>query len=98
MIHGMQDTTAPYDGSPDVKSVADAVAFWTEADGCVGAPENHVSPNGNIIVDDYKNCEDGSEVKLVTIVNGEHQWPTLEDQTHFPATQAIWKFFSLHAK
>jgi polyhydroxybutyrate depolymerase len=98
MIHGKQDTTCPYDGGDDAKSVADAVAFWTEADGCTGSPVHHVRPDGNIIVDDYADCAAGSEVKLVTIVNGQHQWPTLESQTEFSASEAIWKFFSRHSK
>jgi polyhydroxybutyrate depolymerase len=103
MIHGMDDTTLPYDGGfgthgATVKSVADAVAFWNAADGCTGSPLEHASPDFNIVVDDYKDCAPAGEVTLVTIANGGHQWPTPDDQTHFPASSAIWKFFSEHSR
>jgi poly(3-hydroxybutyrate) depolymerase len=104
MIHGQQDTSVLYDGGTDVipeldvLPVADAVSFWTEANGCTGTPMNQVSLDGNILIEGYTDCADGSEVRLVTIVNGGHQWPTLESQTKFPASEAIWDFFSRHSK
>src|SRR5262249_9367559 len=109
MIHGMQDTTVPYAGGEGTqggllkmnlgaKSVADAVSLWTATDSCTGTPTQLTSPDGNIIVDDYVTCENGNEVGLITIVNGKHQWATLQDQTQFSDTDAVWKFFSLHSK
>jgi len=36
-------------------------------------------------------------VTLITLVNGEHEWPTLQSAAHFPGTDAIWEFFSQHS-
>ncbi len=38
-----------------------------------------------------------SAVTLITLVNGEHEWPTLQSAAHFPGTDAIWDFFSQHS-
>lgn len=104
IVHGKDDTHIIYDGGQATegagkiyaKSVADAVAFWTQADGCTGAPQTETSADGNVITDDYTDCKDGSEVMLVTVINGRHEWPTAQGHTQFSATDAIWEFFSRH--
>ncbi|MFO1463248.1 MAG: PHB depolymerase family esterase [bacterium] len=102
IIHGMEDQAAPYDGGPGSKyvyaSVAEAVNFWTTADGCSASLPEKTSPDGNVIAKRYVNCTPGTEVQLFTIVNGEHQWPTLEGDTHFPGSDVIWNFFNRIAK
>ncbi len=105
IIHGKADTHVPYDGGQatagigklNTKSVADAVAFWTQADGCKGTAQPETSDNGNVIKNDYAECAAGSEVLLYTVVNGGHEWPTLQGHTHFSAADAIWDFFSRHS-
>src|SRR5581483_576550 len=105
IIHGKQDMNLPYNGGQATqgagklltKSAADAVAFWTQADGCTGTPQQETSGNGNVIKQDYTNCAAGTEVLFYTIVNGAHEWPTLQGHTKFSATDAIWDFFSKHA-
>jgi polyhydroxybutyrate depolymerase len=105
MIHGEQDPNVKYyggqgagDGNLYAKPVAEAVAFWTAADGCTGTPVTETSTDGNVITEDHTVCSAGSEVELVTIVNGLHEWPTLEGHTGFSATDAIWEFFARHSK
>jgi polyhydroxybutyrate depolymerase len=104
IIHGKADPNVLYNGGGPApgghhmtaKSVEDAVAFWTQADDCTGTPQETTSNDGNVIKTDYTSCAAGSEVLLYTIVNGKHEWPTLEGPTKFSATDAIWEFFSQH--
>jgi len=104
MIHGEQDTHVLYDGGVGVvdvlyaKPVSAAVDFWTSADACTGDPQEQTSTDGNVLTEDYTSCANGSEVELLSIVNGRHEWPTLEGHTGFSATDAIWDFFSRHSK
>lgn len=104
IFHGKQDKNVPYDGGVapqghhvNAASAADAVALWVQADGCTGVPQQQTSNDGNVIQHDYTSCAGGSEVLFDTIVNGEHEWPTLQGHTHFSATDAIWEFFSRHS-
>jgi len=98
IIHGMEDGAAPYDGGAGSKyyyaSAAESVAFWTTADSCSTPLPEKTSPDGNVIAKRYVGCTPGTEVEFFTIVNGEHQWPTLEGNTHFPGSDAIWSFFN----
>lgn len=103
MIHGLKDPNVLYDGGLgggqlqlDALPVSDQVNFWTEADGCTGSPLKATSADGNVITEDYQGCAAGSEVELITIVNGGHEWPTAQGHTHFSASDAIWDFFSRH--
>jgi len=103
LIQGKQDAVCPYDGgqgtNPDqwAKSAADTVAFWTQADGCTADPEITTSSDNNVITEDHAGCSVDSEVVLLTIVSGKHQWPTLQNDAHFDGSDAIWDFFSRHA-
>ncbi len=102
IIHGKADPNLPYEGGQATegagklitKSAADAVRFWTEADGCTGAPQQETSADGNVIQEDYTVCAAGNEVLFYTVVNGRHEWPTAGEHTRFSATDAIWEFFS----
>ncbi len=103
IIHGEKDTTVPYNGGLSAGilhltffSVADALAFWNKNDGCTQPPVKQTSNNGNILTQDFQGCQGGSEVMLVTIVSGVHEWPTLQDHAAFDGPAAIWDFFSRH--
>lgn len=105
IFHGEKDTTVPYNGGLSVGqlhlnyfSVADALAFWNKNNGCTRPPVKKTLNNGNILTEDFQGCADGSDVLLYTIVNGVHEWPTLQDHEAFSATDAIWDFFSEHAR
>ncbi|HEX5034990.1 MAG TPA: PHB depolymerase family esterase [bacterium] len=102
IVHGELDPNIPYDGGQGsgvgqlyVKSVADAVAFWTQADSCAGSAETTV--NGNVTVTRYGDCAEGSEVRHLKISDGYHEWPTAQGHTGFSATDAIWEFFQQHS-
>jgi polyhydroxybutyrate depolymerase len=101
IIHGKNDTVVLYEGGSagiDALSVTDAVTFWTTADQCLDTPEEQTSADGNVISTDYQGCAAGSEVMLYTIISGAHEWPKLTNRAHFSGTDAIWEFFSRHAK
>ncbi|MFO1519421.1 MAG: PHB depolymerase family esterase [bacterium] len=105
MIHGKQDATLPYEGGPsgvgehlEVKSAADAVAFWNQADVCAGSAQTQTSVDGNTITADYAACAFGSEVELITLVNGIHQWPNPGNPGEISGSDAVWDFFARHSK
>jgi polyhydroxybutyrate depolymerase len=78
IINGEKDPVVIYNGGPgkggdnfESMSVADAVAFWTKADGCSGTPVQESS--AIVSMEDYQTCADGSEVLLYSTVNGVHE-------------------------
>ncbi|MCL4394111.1 MAG: prolyl oligopeptidase family serine peptidase [Chloroflexi bacterium] len=82
-FHGTADQNVPYDGGAPTKqvdphsrvdqSVAYAMSFWTERDGCAAPPDREQS--GSIIHEQYAGCSNGTSVVLYTIVGGGHAWP-----------------------
>ncbi len=99
-FHGQQDHTIYYNGGGKFANlpVADSIAFWVKADGCASPPQKTTRQQGNLTIDDYDSCRDGSEVVLYTFVNGTHEWPTLQNNDQLSATDSIWKFFVKHAR
>jgi polyhydroxybutyrate depolymerase len=104
-FHGRQDHTVGYDGNgtyagnPDyVLPVATSIAFWVSKDGCASPPHKVTKQMGNLVIDDYKQCQGTNEVVLYTFQNGTHEWPQLSNNDHFNATDAIWEFFVNHPK
>jgi len=105
IFHGEKDTTVPYNGGVSLRfpklnffSVDDALAFWNRNNGCTQPPVKQTLNNGNVLTEDFQGCTAGSEVLLYTIVNGVHEWPTLQNHEAFSATDAIWDFFSKHSR
>ena len=100
-FHGRKDGTIYYDGGGkmvDCLSVADSIKFWVSADGCVSSPQKTTRPNDNLRIDDYGGCKDGSEVILYTFMNGTHEWPSLQNNDNFSATDSMWEFFVHHPR
>ena len=109
MINGTADTHVPYEGGtggnrpilPDRidNSVANAVDFWTTHNDC-GA--GVITESGNLSIDTYDNCADGSAVTLITVNGGGHEWyggrsgrpygGSPDDEVS--ATNVIWEFFA----
>ena len=112
-IHGLADSTIPFDGSrgdgpasidgPSIESVLEA---WRVTDGCGSAA---VSTAG-VVASSIAACAEGRTVELVTIADGEHGWPGAplkpgdpEEFRHQPsqaldATTTLWEFFVAHPK
>jgi poly(3-hydroxybutyrate) depolymerase len=84
IIHGMQDGYVLYNGgaSPNLSfphrwklSVADALSFWADADGCSEPPATAELVPGKLRETSYAHCAQGSTVKLLAIEDGDHSWP-----------------------
>jgi polyhydroxybutyrate depolymerase len=100
-FHGRKDGTIYYDGGGSMVNclpVADSIKFWVSADGCVSSPQKTTKPNDNLRIDDYGGCKDGSEVILYTFKNGTHEWPSLQNNDNFSATDSMWEFFVHHPR
>jgi polyhydroxybutyrate depolymerase len=115
-FNGLLDYRIPYDGgcatanytkgAYSYLSVNESIAFWVDHDNCSPIPETNISESGNIIVDTYRNGENGTEVVLYTIVNGGHAWPggekgrRLGDEPtqEISATDIMWEFFQSHPR
>lgn len=113
IFHGTADESLPYDGGLPKKiydkrlrvdnSVASAVSFWKEQNGCGDFSRNE---RGSIVHDVYNQCRDGSALELYTIKNGGHAWPGGkkvsergdEPTQEISATDVIWNFFKNHPK
>ena len=108
LFHGKWDYIVPYDGGYGAArdyywlSVADAVSFWVEANGCNPDPYTEVSDSGNIVTDRYSNGNAGTEILLYTVNNGFHVWfgiGTWEDPDgEISTTDEMWNFFEAHPK
>jgi len=98
LFHGKADRIVPYDGGGQLLKflpVADATAFWVRNDGC--GPEARKEPlaGGAATRETYTGGKDGTEVVLVTIPLGGHDWPKAEG---LKATDLMWQFFAAHPK
>jgi polyhydroxybutyrate depolymerase len=99
-FHGEKDGTIPYEGGGkyEVLPVAESIKFWVKADGCASSPQKTARQNGDLIIDDYGGCMDGSEVILYSFKNGTHEWPTLQNNDNLSATNSMWEFFVSHPR
>jgi poly(3-hydroxybutyrate) depolymerase len=111
IIHGQADSHVQYYGGQGsgpgqlyAKSVREAVDFWVAADHCqpLGTTTaTQFSPDGTVIVttENHPGGSGGTEVSLITLVNGEHEWshPTQKLPNKFSDTDAVWDFFSQHS-
>ncbi len=99
-FHGKKDQTIYYNGGGRFANlpVADSIAFWVKADGCASPPQETTRQQGDLKIDEYSSCRDGSEVVLYTFANGTHEWPTLQNGDNLSATDSIWKFFVKHPR
>lgn len=112
-FHGTADQHVLYEGGvprtqldthPRVdQSVAFAMSFWMQRDGCASTLLH--DERNNIIHDTYTNCENSTAVELYTIKGGGHAWPGgksyfLGDTPtqEISATNLILEFFAKHSK
>lgn len=106
-FHGTDDDANPYKGGVaaagfQFTSVADAIKFWVEKDGCPAEPVQ--TKSGSILHDIYTPCESGATVELYTIEGGKHAWPggeavsarMGEPTMEISATPIMWEFFVSH--
>lgn len=110
-IHGLDDSTVPFDGGPgrgavevDGPPVPDILASWSAAARCEAPVERESPP----IAESLAACADGRAVELVTIADAGHQWPGSERSRSqellgadppspaLDATARAWEFFAAH--
>jgi polyhydroxybutyrate depolymerase len=112
-FHGTADPIVPYDGgvpilsieiagSLNFRSVSDTLAFWINANGCLGFPTT-VFSNGDATCTDTGLCKGGADVVHCKIDQGGHQWPggvalpiVGKCSTDISATDTIYDFFAAH--
>ena len=110
IIHGMMDGyvlyrggVSPYAGTPGRfnVSVDDAVRFWAAADGCAGHPAPSPTAGGRVIVEEFTHCRERTEVRLMALSEGPHEWPlaiTQPNGVEEPTAMVIWYFFKEHRR
>lgn len=110
-VHGTADTHHPIEGGVgpdslaqvDFRSAADSVAALVAADGCGDGPSRH--RDGDLDVEDWASCADGSAVRFVTITGASHAWPggdgrsfSGEPYAGYDATEEIVAFLLAHPR
>jgi polyhydroxybutyrate depolymerase len=108
VIHGKRDGMVSYDsGSPALLkgiSAPNSACWWAIRDGCRLPPSETVLDNGNVSIQRYTGGRGGTEVELMAIKNGMHDWPggtTAAGPDHITgvcANDVIWDFFAAHPR
>jgi polyhydroxybutyrate depolymerase len=123
IIHGTSDHVVPWTGGilksgektrGEVMSFVDTALFWARHNGCRAPAELLVLPDadpadGTLPFQvSYTCCNPGSEVLLLAIQGGDHNWPGTErilpenkvgkTCRDIKATGYIWEFFSRHRR
>jgi polyhydroxybutyrate depolymerase len=113
IIHGRKDPYVLFGGGSSAlinfpkrsnMAVADALAFWSKANGCGSTPERVEAVPGKLVQVAFPECRDGSEVVLWEIVDGDHSWPPTDMAFPVPgggsrsAAAEILAFFAAHRR
>ncbi len=111
IIHGRKDPFVRFDGGTSTlvsspkrsnMSVAEALAFWSKADGCAPEPERTEPVPGQLRRVAFAECHGGSNVVLWEIEEGDHNWPASDMLFPVPgggsrsAADEILAFFAAH--
>jgi len=108
ILHGRKDGMVAYDSRAQALLMGigapRSAQWWAQADGCPGQPTLSVSPDHNVELTRYAGGRENTEVQLMTINNGIHDWPGgsnelgRERTTHISATDVLWDFFVKHPR
>jgi polyhydroxybutyrate depolymerase len=104
-FHGTADMLVPYAGSTALgfPPVPDTYAAWAMRDGC-DPTSMQTFTNMDSHCQTWSSCHAGAEVILCTVDGGGHTWPggtpipTGYTTPYLNATDAMWTFFTRHAK
>ncbi len=114
VIHGTEDQHVRLEGGPPSvsvdphervdRSVADALRFWADRDGC--DPQPQATQTGEVRHETHSGCLPGLSVELLAIDGGGHAWPGASKfsprgdapSQALDASQAIWDFFEAHPR
>ncbi len=93
LIHGKKDVMVSYASEFQALLMGfgakDTATWWAKKVGASLTPKS--TTLSGITTDTYSGGKEGSEVVLVSIENGTHDWPA-------SATNLIWEFFKAHPK
>jgi polyhydroxybutyrate depolymerase len=103
-IHGTQDASIPYEGSPLYVPVDTVIRKWVVHNKCAAIPasvtitDSNTSDNSTAVNYRYTGGTDNSAVELFKITGGSHSWPgslpvVANTNLDFSASAEIWRFF-----
>jgi polyhydroxybutyrate depolymerase len=113
IIHGRKDPYILFDGGTSTllgypkrsnMAVADALALWSEADGCAPEPQRTEPTPGKLARTLFTECRGGAAVMLWDIEEGDHNWPPSDMLFPAPggmtrsAAAEILAFFAEHRR
>ncbi len=79
MINGTSDSILPYAGIPSgsfaTKSVAETIAMWGDRNECSDQTTTTKIAGNPTYQRDTIGCKQGGQVRLIEIVQGQHEWP-----------------------
>ena len=89
VIHGTDDAVVPYVGgwgalralsgkTEPALGAVEAVRRWIENNGCPGTPKS-VESLRTTRIETYAPCRNGAEVVFITVLDGTHRWPVIEE-------------------
>lgn len=81
----------------DVNGFVQSGQKWVELNGCTGSPtvlKPYPATNANSVVtrSNYTQCREGSEVAIMSVQGGTHEWP-MNTQTKVNNSEEVWAFF-----
>ena len=95
-VHGLSDTTSPYEGGGQfsLPPMEELIKTWAQLNGCTDSPQ--VEKKEKIFTQTaYASCKAGTAVEHYAMEGGGHAWPS---KYLWDASQAIWDFFAAHPK
>ncbi len=105
IIHGTSDAVVPYDGgwgalgslsgrTVPMLPVRDTVDLWIANNGCTQDPPA-ITRNRDARIETYAHCDELSEVALISVVDGRHEWPKVSaNASHFLLTEDAADFLT----
>ena len=114
LFHGTEDGHVRYDGGEPLvqadwhlrtdRPVKETASLWAKFNGC--SPKAQTSVKGNVIMERYRGCREGTEVVVYTIKGEGHSWPggrrwapwASLPTREISATDLIWEFFANHPR
>ena len=114
LFHGTEDGHVRYDGGEPLvqadwhprtdRPVKETASLWVKFNGC--SPKAQRSVKGNVIMERYNGCREGTEVVVYTIRGEGHSWPggnrwapwAALPTREISATDLIWEFFANHPR
>ncbi len=95
-IHGTADNVISYTGSKYLPSALENFNRWKEMNNCTGT-YTETWRQGNHFTNTYKNCDNSTEVSMVTLYDVGHA-PYKGADTDIDTTQMAWDFMKRFSK